>query len=174
MVSHDDHLVSTLANGLSWLWFRASFIFILVIFLVFLDTTLRLVIGLNLGSSLVHVVVVRVLGWGGWSLRRALVPYKLVPVKARFTSIIEEENACWIREAISIKKICEILRWVEVSHRVIAEIFYPSAVWLLIYNLCIKGILIEEGAGLDIILNEDVVQIDSDSSIDESSLHCSI
>ena len=96
---------------------------VLVLLLVLFLTTLRFVIGLDLRTSLVNIVVVGILGLFSYnrSLDRALYRYKHLVMISSSATVVEEHNTGRIRETVcEIRIRIDIGRW-DVSNSAVTE-----------------------------------------------------
>ena len=171
MVSHNDHLVSSLADGLFWFWLLCTSITVLVLFLVLFDASLRFIIGLDLGSSLVDVFVVRVTNL---RCRGILLANKYTIIISYLGSILVERYTGEICIAVHVQLVTNNTGWLEESDCSIAKEDLLWSISFLFFKRLINIPLLVELFGLHIIFNKHVVMIDSDSSIQESTLNCAI
>jgi hypothetical protein len=118
MVTHYNHLISTLAERLSWLRFLSKSITALVLFLVLLDAALRLVVGLHLRPCLVNILVIRVAKFSNWRIFSA---YKDSIVVSNLGAILVEFHTSKISLAIHVELVSLKIRGLKVPNSAIIE-----------------------------------------------------
>jgi len=171
MVTHDNHLISTFAERLSWFRLLSTRITVLVLFLILLDTALRFVVGLHLGASLVNILVSRVPTFLYWRIFSA---NKDSIVVSYLGSILVEFHASKIGLTIHVELVSLKFRGFKVPNSAIAKENLSRAITSNFLERLVYVTLAVELFGLDLVSQKGVVIVDSNCAIHKSTLNSTI